>query len=280
MTSCKRGTVLARVVAGWIVFGFSSLVTAQSPSMVPGSPVDLGWTRVPAGAFLMGCVEGDLGCLATEQPRHEVTFLEPFELMEAEVTVGQYAWFAEETGYSLPPMPDFAQTEEHPVVLVDWDDATAFCQAAGARLPTEAEWEYAARGGLEGLVYGWDNQVSRDIANYGADQCCNGATGGGDLWINTAPVKSFPPNNFGLYDMVGNVWEWVGGWLDDDYYAVSPSIDPPGSVAGYARVVRGGSWLNFPSALRTSVRLPFGQAGQTSNIGVRCARDVVVTLVD
>ena len=235
---------------------------------------DLGWVRVPAGTFLMGCVEADTACLDNEHPRHEVMFLVPFELMAAEVTVGQYARFAIDAGHPSPPEPEYRQTDRHPVVLLSWDDAAAFCAWAGARLPTEAEWEYAARGGQAGLVYGWGNEASRDLANYGADQCCAGATGGADEWLSTAPVRSFPPNDYGLYDMAGNVWEWVGGWLDDDYYGSSPSIDPPGAATGYTRIARGGSWLNFPAALRTSVRLPFAQTGQTSNIGARCARDV------
>ncbi len=276
------GVVLTMLVALGV-----GVVGARTPSAgvfsivaVQTAVEDLGWVRVPAGSFLMGCVEADNGCLDNERPRHEVTFLAPFELMAAEVTVGQYVQFVTDTGYPRPAAPDYRQTGRHPVVLLSWDDAVAFCAWGGARLPTEAEWEYAARGGRAGMVYGRDNEMDRDQANYGADQCCAGATGGADRWLNTAPVRSFPPNAFGLYDMVGNVWEWVEGWLDDDYYGTSPSINPPGAATGYARVARGGSWLNFPSALRTSVRLPFGQTGQTSNIGVRCARDVAVAVAD
>ena len=273
-------TCTSIMVAGCGVLCVASLATAQLPQSSSQLAVDLGWTRVPAGTFRMGCVEGDRGCLDTERPRHEVRFLKPFDLMEAEVTVAQYLQFVRETGYAPPPGPDFGQTDDHPIVLVNWDDAVAFCHAAGARLPTEAEWEYGARGGIDGLVFGWEDQLSRNRANYGSDQCCAGAIGEADEWVNTAPVKSFPPNDFGLYDMVGNVWEWVGGWLDDDYYDQSPSIDPPGASAGYARIARGGSWLNFPSALRTSVRLPFAQTGQTSNVGIRCARDVTVSVAE
>ena len=271
--------------AAWVRVGVGAVMMAEVVSRVVSGAgaqprMDLGWVRVPVGTFLMGCVESDPGCLDTERPRHEVRFLEPFEMMEAEATVGQYARFVGETGYDAPPPPDFGQTDEHPVVLVSWDDATAFCFWAGARLPTEAEWEYAARGGQAGLIFGWGREVSRDRMNYGAEQCCGGATGGADVWVNTAPVRSFPPNDFGLYDMAGNVWEWVDGWLDDDDYARSPSIDPPGAATGYARIARGGSWLNFPAALRTSVRLPFAQTGQTSNVGVRCARDVQAAVAD
>ena len=259
-----------------VVVVMTSLGAASQPGAVQAA--GLGWVRVPAGTFSMGCVEADTSCLDNEHPRHEVTLLQPFELMAAEVTVGQYARFVTDTGYPLLSEPDYRQTDRHPVVLLSWDDAVAFCAWAGVRLPTEAEWEHAARGGRTGQVYGWGNEVSRDRANYGADQCCAGATGGADRWPTTAPVRSFPPNDFGLYDMAGNVWEWVGGWLDEDYYGTSPSINPPGAAAGYARIARGGSWLNFPAALRTSVRLPFAQTGQTSNIGVRCARDVQVAV--
>ncbi len=264
VVAIRRAGVL--IVLFWITGLAGAGLTFQT--------IDLGWIRVPAGTFVMGCVDADPGCLDNERPSHEVTFLQPFDLMAAEATVAQYAGFVRDTGHTVPPLPEFPQTEDHPVVLLSWDDALAFCRWAGARLPTEAEWEYAARGGQAGLVYGVRDELSRDWANYGADQCCAGETGGADLWMSTAPVRSFAPNDFGLYDMTGNVWEWVDGWLDDDYYASSPDIAPPGARTGYARIARGGSWLNFPAALRTSVRLPFAQTGQTSNVGVRCARDV------
>ena len=256
------------------------LVTALGAAVMAQGRPDLGWVRVPAGMFQMGCVESDDACLEMERPRHDVRFLEPFDIMAGEVTVGQYGRFVRETGYPPPPPPSFLQNDDHPVVFVSWLNAAAFCEWVAARLPTEAEWEYAARGGQRGLVYGWGDDMSRDRTNYGAEQCCAGAAVGGDAWVFTAPVRSFPPNQFGLYDLTGNVWEWVDGWLDDDYYRVSPEIDPPGATTGYARIARGGSWLNFPAALRTSVRLPFAETGQTSNVGLRCARNVPATVVD
>jgi formylglycine-generating enzyme required for sulfatase activity len=239
-----------------------------------------GWIRIPAGAFLMGCVDADPNCLDSERPQHEVSFVAPYELMVTEVTVADYAAFVSVAGHRAPSSPDFPQGGDHPVVLVSWDDAAAFCSWTGGRLPTEAEWEYAARGGRDGLVYGSIAELTRELANFGAPQCCEGATGGGDLWTNTAPVGSFQPNPYGVHDMVGNVWEWVDGWLDESYYANSPAVDPPGADSGFARIARGGSWLNFPAALRSSVRLPFAQTGQTSNVGIRCARDVAALAAD
>lgn len=262
--SSRVVTMLVTVLAVWLT----------APASAMAQAFDLGWARLPAGTFRMGCVESDTACLDNERPRHEVTFLEPFEMMAAEVTVAQYAQFVADSRYAEPPSPDFPQTADHPVVLLSWDDAVAFCMWGGGRLPTEAEWEYAARGGRDGLVFGTSQELLRDQANYGADQCCSGATGDGDAWTNTAPVRSFAPNDFGLFDMTGNVWEWVDGWLDADYYSSSPRVAPPGAATGYARVARGGSWLNFAAALRTSVRLPFAQTGQTSNVGARCARSL------
>jgi len=276
--SSMRADKLLPVVCFLLLFAVTIISGSVETANLRVQTMGLGWVRVPAGTFLMGCVEDDPVCLDNERPRHEVTLLAPFDLMAAEVTVGQYNHFVIETGHRLPSEPGYRQTDEHPVVLLSWDDATAFCTWVGARLPTEAEWEHAARGGRAGLVYAWGSEASRDRANYGADQCCAGATEGADTWLNTAPVRSFPPNDFGLYDMAGNVWEWVWGWFDDNYYGSSPAVDPPGAAMGYARIARGGSWLNFPAVLRTSVRLPFAPTGQTSNIGARCARDVRVSV--
>ena len=241
------------------------------------SPVELFWVRVPAGVFQIGCVPADTACLDNERPRHDVTLSKPFDLMATEVTVAQYLGFARSTNYSLPAQPNFRQSGDHPIVLVDWDDAVAFCEWAGGRLPTEAEWEYAARAGHDGQIYWWGDELSSDWANFGAAECCAGAVGGADQWVNTAPVGSLPPNDFGLYDMAGNAWEWVADW--HGAYDPGPAVDPRGADSGLGRVARGGSWLNFPGVLRVSVRLVFAPTGQTSNVGVRCARDTVTTLV-
>ncbi len=240
---------------------------------VPGAAQEIGlpWVTIPAGTFQMGCVAGDSACLDSERPRHAVT-LSTFDLMATELTVGQHATFVAATGYDRPAAPDFPQEFDHPAVHLTWHAAAAFCDWAGGRLPTEAEWEYAARAGHDGRLFWWGDELTRDYANFGALQCCSGATGGADTWFNTAPVGSFPPNDFGLHDMTGNVWEWVDGWITPSY-PDGPLTDPQPPETGYLRVMRGASWLNFPNVLRLSVRLPFSADGHTSNVGARCARD-------
>ncbi len=131
---------------------------------------------------------------------------------------------------------------DHPVTLIRWEDASAYCAwlslATGRiiRLPTEAEWEKAARGGLEGKRYPWGDSIDRDKANFLADPLSRTARG-------TSQWRRFPPNGYGLFDMSGNVWEWVHDWHSPSYYATSPLDAPTGPREGTLRVVRGGSWL-------------------------------------
>ena len=259
---------------------------AAAPVIVPvgmavapsaAQEIALPWVAIPAGSFQMGCAPRDAACLDSERPRHEVT-LSTFDLLATEVTVGQYAAFVAATGYDRPARPDFAQASDHPAVHLTWHAAAAFCDWADGRLPTEAEWEYAARAGHDGRLYWWGDELTRDYANFGDVVCCSGAAGGADAWINTAPVGSFPPNDFGIYDMTGNVWEWVDDWITPSY-PDGPLTDPQPAATGYLRVMRGGSWLNVPNVLRISVRLPFSADGHTSNVGARCARDARMLVV-
>ena len=251
-----------------ILFAASGFLTAQE--------IELPWVRIPTGSFNMGCVPEDLACLDTERPRHHVT-ISAFDLMRNEITIEQYATFLNHSGHRAPPLPDFEQGPDHPVVFLTWNDAAAFCEWAGGRLPTEAEWEYSARANHDGRIFWWGNEVSREFANFGAEECCGGAIEGADIWLNTSPVGSFPANAFGLYGMTGNVWEWVDAWITR--YPDEPVQDPQPLQSGFLRVMRGGSWLNIPNVLRLSVRLPFDSGGRTSNTGARCARDAVGLVV-
>jgi formylglycine-generating enzyme required for sulfatase activity len=216
---------------------------------------------VPGGTFTMGSDSSD------ESPRHKVR-IDTFYLDAREVTNRQYWEFVTATGHQ--PAPFFRDSvlgrPDHPVVGVNYDDARAYAFWCKKRLPTEAEWEYAARGGAEGLKYPWGNDRSHDQANYWK-------TGGQDHWLYTAPVGSFPPNAFGLYDMAGNVYEWVADWFSEDYYAHSPLADPTGPTGGRLRVARGGAGFLNAAVLRTSARLRSAPETRNVSVGIRCAMD-------
>jgi formylglycine-generating enzyme required for sulfatase activity len=223
------------------------------------------WVRIPAGSFWMGCVPGDRECRANEHVRHQVEISRPFSLTATEITVAQYDVFARARGLRTPRQPLWSDADRHPVVNVTWTEAAAVCEGVGGRLPTEAEWEYAARGGVDGRRFPWGDRFDHRFANAFK-------TGGLDRWHNSAPVASFQPNAFGLYDMAGSVWEWTA----DSYearFAANPVRDPTGPTPGARRVIRGGSWDNRPQHLRASSRESLPADGRYNlYVGVRCAR--------
>jgi formylglycine-generating enzyme required for sulfatase activity len=215
---------------------------------------------VPAGEFSMGSNDGD----SDEKPVHTV-YVDAFYMDVYEVTVGQYKKFIKATGHSAPNWSNvsrYSPTDNHPIVDVSWDDAQAYCKWAGKRLPTEAEWEKAARGGLVGKKYPWGDELSHDYANYDG-------TGGRDKWNTTSPVGSFAPNGYGLYDMAGNVWEWCSDWYAGNYYADSPTRNPQGPTSGQYRVCRGGSWLIYPYDIRAANRGRYGPSDSYDYLGFR-----------
>jgi sulfatase modifying factor 1 len=166
---------------------------------------------------------------------------------------------------------------DHPVVHVSWNDARAFCAWTGTRLPTEAEWEYAARGGVAGHRFPWGDDLEP-----GGEHRMNVFQGSfplentvADGYAGTAPVGAFAPNGHGLHEMTGNVWEWTADWFDPAYYRSSPRDDPRGPQAGSARVMRGGSYLchaSYCNRYRVDARSANAPDSSTGNLGFRVAR--------
>lgn len=219
---------------------------------------------IPAGEFQMGSNDGNMD----EKPVHTV-YLDAFYMDVYEVTNTQYQKFLFTTGYK--PFYSFHHFEEDaknapngPVELVTWYDVSAYAKWAGKRLPTEAEWEKAARGGLEGKRYPWGDDAIYDNVNWQG-------IGGRDIWEHDAPVGSFPPNGYGLYDMIGNVEEWCADWYAGDYYGESPRQNPLGPALGLCRVVRGGSY-GYPSNMLVGVAYRSAN-NPYNNRSFRCAMD-------
>lgn len=228
---------------------------------------------IPGGKFIMGSPkdQGD----EDEQPQHEM-YLDAYYIDVHEVTNRAYKQFVDATGHRVP----FVDAEwaepynwkngtfpegrgDYPVVLVSWEDAKAYADYIGERLPTEAEWEEAARGGLEGKSYPWGEGIDESVANYHVSD-----TAEEDLH----PVKSYPPNGFGLYDMAGNVWEWCSDWYDYNAYLKGLKENPRGTEKGDYRVYRGGAWINIAKFQRCGERGKNIPYTQSYVIGFRCVK--------
>jgi formylglycine-generating enzyme required for sulfatase activity len=179
-----------------------------------------------------------------------------------------------------PEGPDSSvvDRENHPVVHVSWADASAYADWAGKRLPTEAEWEFAARGGMEQKLFPWGDELTP-----GGQHLCNIWQGqfpeintAEDGYEATAPVDAYPPNGFGLSSIAGNTWEWCVDWFSSDFHLVATRVNPQGPDAGSAKVIRGGSFLchaSYCNRYRVAARTSNTPESSTSNMGFRCARD-------
>jgi serine/threonine-protein kinase len=225
---------------------------------------------VPSGTFQMGSTDGG----DDEQPVYVVT-LDGFWIDETEVTNAHYTQCAGAGECESSGLVDDStfNGDGYPVVGVSWNDADTYCSWAGGQLPTEAQWEYAARG-PEGLEYPWGEDFDGEKANYCDENCefdwkdNEHDDGHGE----TAPVGSYPEGEswVGALDMAGNVWEWVNDWYDSAYYANSPAENPAGPMRGDLRVLRGGSWSDSSFALRGADRLSIDPVRWDDNLGFRC----------
>ena len=219
---------------------------------------------VPAGEFIMGSATGD----ADEQPVRRI-YMDTFSMDRYQVSVGQYAKFLESTSQAAPPDWSIMNKSRHqnrPVVNVDWADAAAYCTWAGKRLPTEAEWEKAARG-ADGRTYPWGNELPRGFhANMKKEKWS-------DHYV-LSPVGMYEEGKspYGIYDMAGNVWEWISDWYDADYYTTGPSKNPTGPPKGQAKVIRGGSWGSGAKDLRSSDRDSHLPSARGMGTGFRCVK--------
>ena len=230
---------------------------------------------IPAGEFQMGSDKG----ARNAKPVHSI-YVDAFYMDAYEVTAGQYNTFLRATGHKgLPKLTRRAPTDRHPVVNVSWYDAMAYAQWAGKRLPTEAEWEKAARGGLVGKTYPWGDAIDHSKARYGQMDV-------GFMPLKSMPVGSYSANGYGLYDMAGNVSEWCLDAYEKDFYMRLPRENPlAGEMtlrevsANYlnvtsSRVLRGGGWFNTAQFLRVASRFRDAPTRMNGYIGFRCARAV------
>jgi|SRR5579863_3527076 len=224
------------------------------------------WNLVPSGVFIMGSNDGGYD----ERPERNVR-LSSFFIQKYEVMVHEYMEFVRATSHRSPlkerdnaNRPYFDHPNK-PVVYVSWEDAFDYCRWIGGRLPTEAEWEKAARG-ISGRKWPWGNQAQVLFANFRGDE---------DHFSYTAPVGSFERDlsPFGVYDLAGNAREWVSDWYEEDYYLKAPIEDPVGPAQGDNRVLRGGSWNDTEDSGRTTARMKMFPDYRDISIGIRCAKD-------
>jgi formylglycine-generating enzyme len=216
--------------------------------------------RIPEGEFRMGSAEGEGE--PNEHPQRKV-YVSPYLIDKAEVTWGQYEKFSKATGTPLPEPPLWGMLDDYPVTAVIWSEAAAFCEWVGGRLPSEAEWEKAARG-EDGRRYPWGEDWDPDR--------CNTRDGGPH---RPRGVGVFPGcvSPYGALDMCGSVWEYCLDWYEEKYYETSPTRDPRGPGSGQLRVLRGGSWLEPSISTRPALRRGTDPLWRNTRHGFRCAQD-------
>jgi len=253
------GALATAVLLAAAILGIRNLSPATGKSKVNPDDGER-YIYISPGSFRMGCSEGDRYCYPNENPARDVHISKGYWMQQTEATVGSYRKFCERTGKPMPTSPKFSQADNHPVVNINWNEADTYCKGAGGRLPTEAEWEYAARAGVTAPQYG---ELDR-IAWYGKN-----SKGG------THPSATRSPNQWGLYDMLGNVWEWCNDWYADKYDSANPVTDPQGPATGQMRVLRGAAWDSEVWNARASDRGAAPHDLRQVVLGFRCVRDVM-----
>jgi len=252
------------------------IATARLVLMVPLDPSapeavrEIPMLRIPPGTLRMGCTKGDLVCERHETPPHFVR-VRAFDLDQREVTFGDYRACVSAGACTAPRESPYCSGagvvgNDLPAVCVSWAQARAFCAWAGKRLPSESEWEWAARAGTAPRLFSWGNEYDWMHAN-GLGE------GGRDTWLKAAPVRSFPPNAYGLHDMEGNAAEWVEDCYHDSYLGSPRDGSARAEPDCRRRVIRGGSWRDDATLLRVSSRISAEASKGEPFIGSRCARD-------
>jgi formylglycine-generating enzyme required for sulfatase activity len=265
-----------------------SIVSSVTPTILSLSSSDeiidnfeIPMKLVPAGKFTMG---SNIGA-KDETPTHEI-FLDSFYIDKYEVTNAQYAKCIT-AGLCQPPKQYNSTTYDdyftnskfsnYPVIFVDWYMAKTYCEWRGARLPTEAEWEKAAKG-VDERVYPWGSTFDGTFLNSCDETCAHESANSefNDGYPDVAPVGLFEKGQspYGIFDMSGNVWEWVGDWYSPMYYGESPLQNPTGPSSGQYRVIRGGGWRDQSHGVSTSVRVYFEPINAYEFLGFRCVKPI------
>ncbi len=282
------GALLLAVVT--ILYFSQNRVKKGQVTLNPNDGLKYVW--ILPGSFTMGCSPADNDCSDVEKPPHHISLTKGYWLGQTEVTVGAYKHFAGSPGKQMPPEPVISGTslnpgwsrESLPMVDVTWDDAQAYCKSAGGRLPTEAEWEYAARAGStaaryddpDGIAWYADNSGQQHLHSSTIERRDDPASLMPTLIENGNSMREVGQkhaNAVGMFDMLGNVWEWVSDEWDPAYYQFTPGQDPQGTASGQLRVVRGGSWASAPRNVRVSIRSGRNPANRDDDLGFRCAVD-------
>jgi formylglycine-generating enzyme required for sulfatase activity len=286
---------MSKVTTVWITICLLAAAVSAQQAIQPktNSKDKQQYVWIAAGKFLMGCSPTDHNCSADENPRHPVEITKGFWMGQTPVTVGAWKGYSATAGKPALPMADpfgrkingATADDNQPAVEVNWDEAKGYCQWAGMRLPTEAEWEYAARAGTAGAMYtdeidkiAWyaDNSGKKPLDSveafrYDSSKYERRLFGNGN---GPKDVKLKAPNPWGLYDMLGDVAQWVSDFYGPTYYMSSESQDPAGPKQGTQRVLRGGAWNAMPTSVRVSNRITNPPGDRVSTFGFRCAGDL------